>query len=218
MPSSFEALGVLLILLPGFSCSYIAQALTTRARRTELDKIIEALVFSCVLYGITIPFFGATLPVSWRIESPSLYTVQLHQAHLITLVALAIGGAILYSACLEHDWLLIPFRKLHITEKTTRPSIWIDAFQDIAEDDCYLMVGISRGRTVLGYLSYYSDDPDESSIFLEDAAWLKENGDQQPIDGPGILLTKQSGIEYVAFLYPAEEEEESENSEPSSSR
>ena len=41
-------------------------------------------------------------------------------------------------------------------------------------------------------------------MFLEDAAWIvDEEGTQSPIDGPGILLTKQAGIESVSFLNPA---------------
>lgn len=202
MPSSFEALGVLLILLPGFSCAYAVQALTTRAKRTELDKVIEALVFSCILYGLTIPFFGATLPVSWHMDGPSQYSILLHRAHLLTLVGLALAGAVLYAACLNHDWLLILFRKIKVTDKTARPTLWMDIFQDVAEEECFLMVGISGARTIIGYLSYYSDDSDESSLFLEDAAWLDDDGTQRPIEGPGILLTKQSGIEFIAFLDP----------------
>jgi hypothetical protein len=37
-----------------------------------------------------------------------------------------------------------------------------------------LAVGLADGRSVVGYLRYYSDDPQEASLFLEDAAWLEE--------------------------------------------
>ena len=57
----------------------------------------------------------------------------------------------------------------------------------------------------MGYLRYYSDDPEESSIFLEDAAWITEDA-QIAIDGPGILLTKESKIVFISFLDAVVEE------------
>jgi hypothetical protein len=63
---------------------------------------------------------------------------------------------------------------------------------------------LSGDRKILGWLRYYSDEAKESSLFLESASWISENDDgtesEVPIDGPGILLTKESGIEYVMFL------------------
>ena len=66
MPSKAEALGIFLILVPGFTCAYIAQYLSVRRKQTELDKVVEALLFSVLLYLLTLPFFGNTLPAYWR--------------------------------------------------------------------------------------------------------------------------------------------------------
>lgn len=64
-----------------------------------------------------------------------------------------------------------------------------------------MLVQLSGDRAVIGYLRYYSDEQDDASLFLEDAAWIVDDeGTQSPIDGPGILLTKQAGIESVSFL------------------
>jgi len=46
MPSKVEALGIFLILLPGFTCAYVSQYLSVRRKQTELDKVVEALLFS----------------------------------------------------------------------------------------------------------------------------------------------------------------------------
>jgi hypothetical protein len=64
MPEKMEALGVLLVLLPGFACAYIVQSLSVRRRQTELDKVVEALLLSLILYVITLPFYGHSLPIS----------------------------------------------------------------------------------------------------------------------------------------------------------
>jgi hypothetical protein len=202
MPESTEALGVLLLLLPGFSCAFLVQRLAVRPKQTELDKIIEALLFSFILYLIASPFFGFSLPLGWRKFSPDgieQYIFQLNWPYLAVLAALALAIGILNSANLNHDWLLRLLRKLRITQRTARNSIWIDAFQDIPSS--FVLVQLSGDRSVIGYLRYYSDEQEDASLFLEDAAWIiDEEGTQSPIDGPGILLTKQAGIESVSFL------------------
>lgn len=202
MPGSTEALGVLLLLLPGFSCAFLVQRLAVRRKQTELDKVIEALLFSFFLYLTASPFFGYSLPLTWAKKSNGgidQYTFQLNWPYLAVLAILAVASGILVSANLNHDWLLRLLRKLSITQRTARNSIWNDAFQDIPSS--FVLVQLSGDRAVIGYLRYYSDEQEDSSLFLEDAAWIvDEDGTQVPIDGPGILLTKQSGIESVSFL------------------
>jgi hypothetical protein len=202
MPGTTEALGVLLLLLPGFSCAYLVQRLAVRPKQTELDKAIEALLFSFFLYLATAPFFSYSLPLSWQkktAEGTEQYSFQLNWPYMAVLAALALALGILYSANLNHDWLLRLLRKLRITQRTARSSIWNDAFQDIP--GTFVLVQLSDGRSLIGFVRYYSDEQDDASLFLEDAAWIvDQKGTQSPIDGPGILLTKQAGIESVSFL------------------
>ena len=94
MPASVEALGILLLLLPGFACALILQSIAIRVKQTELEKIIEALVLSFVLYLVTLPFFGYTLPVSWTVShdgSFANYVIRLHWRHLLALGGGAVG-------------------------------------------------------------------------------------------------------------------------------
>jgi hypothetical protein len=202
MPGTAEALGVLLLLLPGFCCAFIVQRLAVRVKQTELDKVIEALLFSFFLYLISSPFFGYSLPLVWEkkvLGSVEQYTFQFNWLYLLVLALFALAVGVLFSANLNHDWLLRLLRKSHVTQRTARSSIWNDAFQDIPSS--YVLVQLSGGRSVVGFLRYYSDEPEEASLFLEDAAWIvSEDGAQQPIDGPGILITKQAEIESVSFL------------------
>lgn len=155
-----------------------------------------------MLYLTASPFFGYSLPLSWQKKFSAgieQYSFQLNWPYLALLAALALVTGILVSANLNHDWLLRLLRKWRITQRTARNSIWNDAFQDIPSS--FVLVQLSRDRSIIGYLRYYSDEQDDASLFLEDAAWIvDEEGTQSPIDGPGILLTKQSGIESVSFL------------------
>jgi hypothetical protein len=199
LPGKIETLAVLLILLPGLTCAYIVQHLAVRRKQSELDKLVEALIFSFAFYVLTLPFFGYALPVSWQ-SINNQFTIVLNWHYLATLAIIAVATALLYSANLNHDWLLGLFRAIRLTDRTARSSIWNDVFQDVRGR--YLEVGLADGRVVIGYLRYYSDEASEASLFLEDAAWKDVEGNQIPVDGPGILITKRSGITFINFLNP----------------
>jgi hypothetical protein len=204
MPDRVEVLGVLLVLLPGFACAYIVQFLAVRRKQSELDKVVEALIFSLTLYLFTLPFFGYTLPLSWGpldVEHPNVYQIFINWKHLVCLTAASVVFAVVYSANINRDWVMSALRWMRVTERTARKTIWNDAFQEAGG---MVQVGFSGERKILGWLRYYSDEAEDSSLFLESASWLTTQADgtesEQPIDGPGILLTRDSGIEYVMFL------------------
>jgi hypothetical protein len=48
----FEAVAILVVLLPGFFCARIIQRLCVTRDQTELDKIVEALLYSFLIYVI----------------------------------------------------------------------------------------------------------------------------------------------------------------------
>jgi hypothetical protein len=203
MPEKAEALGVLLILLPGFASAYVVQMLAVRRKQSEMDKVLEALLFSLLFYLITFKFFGNTLPISWRAldaKQPDVYQVVLQRGHLAALAGLALVFGVGYATLINHDWLMIAFRWMRVTERTARSTIWNDAFQEIGG---FVQVGISDGRSLIGWLRHYSDESEEGSLFLEDAAWIVKKDrieEEVAIVGPGILLTKETAIEYVIFL------------------
>ncbi len=203
MPSKVEALGILLLLLPGFLCSFLVRLISVRAKQTEFDKVVEALLFSTVLYLGVGWAFGNTLPISWIEQEKNggpVFTFLLNFRYLSWLSAGSVLCAFAYGATVNHNWFHRLLRTVRLTEKTSRLSVWNDTLQDIQSR--YLLLELGDQRRVLGYLRYYSDDVEEASIFLEDAAWLDQDGNQFPIEGPGILLTKEAGIVSISFLDP----------------
>jgi len=200
MPGKIEALGLFLVLLPGFTCAYFAQYLTVRRKQSDLERVVEALLFSVILYLVTLPFFGYTLPVKWHSTSSDsgLFQVELAWTHLVALALSSLVLGVLYAANVNHDWLMQFFRWIHVTERTARSSIWNDVFEEIPRG--FVQVGLEGDIRVVGWLRYYSDEADEASLFLERAAWYDKDGNENVVDGPGILLTKQVGIQYILFL------------------
>jgi hypothetical protein len=206
MPATLLALQVFLILLPGFSAAYIVQALATRRSQSDLERVIEAVVFSFVIYVCYVPLNGGKLPFhiihdpAGKVED----TILWEPAQLAWLAAVSLVFAFAAVAYIRFDG----NRLLHwigLTERTTRNSIWNDVFESEAIDGQPLQVELADGRSVLGSLLYYSDMAEDASIYLTQASWIDAKSHTIAIPGSGILLTKSSGIRAVSLLNPAPE-------------
>ncbi len=195
----FQALSVLFLLLPGFLCVRLVRALCVRSKQTELDKIVEALLYSFLVYVVYALFFHS-IPLALRVEHQSAaerYFIETDAKSLLLLALFSVVLAIAVALITNNDIAFNLLRRARITQRTARTSLWSDVFHTFGG---YLQVELADGRSVLGWLRYYSDSPDEPSLFLEDAAWVNEAGEPVRIPGPGIMLTKDSGIRNVHFL------------------
>lgn len=194
-----QALAVLLILLPGFLCARIVRSLCIKPQQTELDKIIEALIYSLLIY-VAFSVFVGSIPVALRVESnggAQRYLVEARKAHLVILLAFAVLFAIGLSAITNNDLFGRLLRKLRITQRTARGFVWGDTFQQLGG---HALIELSDGRNIIGWIHFYPDTSEEGTLFLEDAAWVNSNGTRTRIQGPGILITKDAGIKTIAFL------------------
>ena len=216
MPATLLALQVFLILLPGFSAAYIVQALATRRSQSDLERVIEALVFSFVIYVCYMPINGGMLPfhIVHDLSGKGDDTVIWEPAQLAWLAVVTIAFALASVAFIRFDGNQL-FQRIRLTERTTRNSIWNDVFETEAIKGQPLQVELGDGRSVLGSLLYYSDAAEDASIYLTQAAWVDADGGTIAIPGSGILLMKSSGIRTVRLLNPAPDDSDdaAENSE-----
>lgn len=202
MPTDLIALQIFLILLPGFAAAYIVQFLATRKTQSDLGRVIEALLFSFIIYVCFIPANSGRLPFH-REKDPlgSGDTVIWEPTNFGILAAITFAFALAAVAYIKWDGNRF-FRWLHLTERTTRNSIWNDILESEAGEDQVVQVELNGGRSVLGVLLYYSDAAEESSVFVTQAVWITSEGARIPIPGQGILLTKESGIRSISLLDP----------------
>jgi|CZKF01.1.fsa_nt_gi hypothetical protein len=206
MPATLLALQIILILLPGFSAAYIVQALATRRSQSDLERVIEALVFSFIIYVCYMPLNGGKLPFH-IFHDPSGKgddTVLWEPTQLAWLAAVTFVFTLASVAYIRFDGNRL-FQAIRLTERTTRNSIWNDVFETEAIKGQPLQVELADGRSVLGNLLYYSDVAEDASMYLTQASWVDAAGNPIAIPGSGILLTKSSGIRSVSLLKPAQE-------------
>ncbi|MGD0890548.1 MAG: DUF6338 family protein [Terracidiphilus sp.] len=211
MPATLLALQVFLIILPGFTAAYVLQALATRRTQTDLERIVEALVFSFVIYVCYVPLNGGRLPFHIEHDSSGKGddTVLWEPAQLAWLAGVTLVFTLIAVAYVRFDGNRL-FRFVGLTERTTRNSIWNDILEREAIDNQPVQVELSDGRNILGVLLYYSDASEDGSLYLTQASWVDANGQTVPIPGPGILLTRNSGIRCVSLLNPALDDPEPE--------
>jgi hypothetical protein len=212
VPGTLLALQIFLILLPGFTSAYIVQALATRRSQSDLERVIEALVFSFVIYVCYVPLNGGKLPFHIQNDpaaSKASDTVLWEPAQLAWLAAVTLAFSLAAVAYIRFDAIRF-FRWLHLSERTTRNSIWNDIFESEAIGGQPIQAELSDGRFVLGSLLYYSDAAEDASIYLTAASWVDAEGNPVPIPGPGILLTKGSGIRSISLLDPLADSSEEE--------
>ncbi len=201
MPTSLIALQILLILLPGFTAAYIVQLLVSRNTQTDFDKVIEACLYSFLIYAAFVCFTRGALPFDLVPAKPPATdaTILWQPGRLVGLAAItllfSIAGTTYFN--LDGNRLL---RKLKLTERTTRRSIWNDIFEKEAKRVQVVQVELADGRSILGLLTYYSDSADDCSVYIEQASWVDSAGHSTAIPGPGILLTKNATIKVFSLL------------------
>jgi hypothetical protein len=196
-----NAIQVLLILLPGFFAARVVEALTVRPSQTELDKIIEALFYSFFIYFVCVAVIGINPLVMRSMGSQTSSTIRIDVGSLRAFIvydfvlALVLGIVVSYST--TNDTLTGLFRLIGVTRRTSRISIWSDVFHDVDE---FVVVEFIDGRRVRGWPRLFSDTPDENSLFLERASWIRDDGTPVEINGAGILITKNLPIQTIAFI------------------
>jgi hypothetical protein len=194
-----DAIAILFILLPGFLSARIEQRLTVTRDQTELDKVVDALLYSLATYLI----FAAIIhpfPVRLTVQSlpdGSHYYIETNPGRLAVLPLIAIVLAVGMSFAANNDLFGRLFRWMRVSKRSWRDTIWSDVFHNFEEA---VQVELADGRSLVGWLKYYSDRPDEASLFLERAYWVGPEQQLIEINGPGIFLTRDCGIRSISFL------------------
>ncbi|MBN2240523.1 MAG: hypothetical protein JW712_12185 [Dehalococcoidales bacterium] len=205
---SFEAIQIFLFLLPGFLSETILNVVTVRKDKNDLGKVIEALIFSVIIYIIYSSVYSKN-PITLVVVSASekgltsTYTIQPEGIGLLILLGISIVIPILLGLLITNDLLMGILRWLRVTGKTGQQSVWLDLFLNNKKS---IVVNFEDGRRILGFPQYYSDDPADPYLYLYNPSWIVYN-ENQNIDEiieisemEGILITPQEKIESIMFV------------------
>jgi len=104
MPTSLMALQILLILLPGFAAGYIVQFLATRRPQSDLERVIEALLFSFVIYVVYVWLNQGQMPFHLGLDPVSKTdTILWDRVQLAELAGITFISSLVLVAYLRFD-------------------------------------------------------------------------------------------------------------------
>lgn len=190
MNTTYEALQVLVILIPGFISAAIMDRLLVRKEKKEISLLIEALIFSMIIYAIYLPIFQRP-PIA--IDSQGF---QLDRVSFMSLVVISIFLPLILSFLATTDLHMRAARYLQLTTRTARGSVWQDVFTDKEKS---VIINFEDGRRVYGWPEYFSDEPEQIFLYLKKPSWI-ENGKFVDLNVDGILITPNEKIDSIEFL------------------
>lgn len=198
MSITFEALALMVLLLPGFVSSTALDHVLVRKPKDSLGKIIEALVFSFVIYAIVVGLVG--VPAFEAPENandvPQVATALINQSFVWLALAMSLLLPLLLGWLSAKDLHMRVLRRLGVTHKTARETTWLDVF---AEQQRYVIVNLTGKRRVFGWPMYFSNDRDEGLIYLFEPAWVNDDGTYTGLDIHGLFLVEPDSIESIEF-------------------
>jgi len=195
---TLQALQIFIFLIPGFIAATTLDHLIIRNTKKELERIIEALMFSMIIYTIYSLAFGAG-PISFDEVNKS---IMFDSKSFVFLSLISLIIPIIFSFLITNDLHMSIARKLQITRRSSRHSVWYDTFCD---NQKYIIINFENGRRLYGWPNDYSDSQKNYFIYLTQPAWIIENSKTKKreyidLDIDGILITSEQKIESIEFL------------------
>ncbi|MBM3333684.1 hypothetical protein FJY63_03395 [Candidatus Sumerlaeota bacterium] len=196
---SFETLTVFVILIPGFISSVLLNTFVVRKEKDTFSKITEALVFSFAIYAAVALFVreGPVSLVAEKVGEITKYSIQCNPRVVGWVLALSVIVPFIGGFLFTTDLHMALLRKLRITGKTARETVWLDVFSDQKR---FVIVNLKSGRRVFGWPMYYSNTPEEGMLYLQQPAWIDADQQYVDLDIHGLFLVKGE-IEYIEFTH-----------------
>jgi hypothetical protein len=187
MPN-LELLSVLVFLLPGILSETVLNILCVREKKSDLEKIMEALVLSVPIYALySFVTWGAPFPFDYK-------TLAFKPMPMLTLVVVAVAIPLAISRVQKSGKMMEWLAGHDFTSRTGRRSVWHDVF---GGKNSYIVVHFKDGRRLYGWPEFYSDDPEKRLCYVVQAEWLTENEERVPVEGDGILLDVDKDVQYI---------------------
>ncbi|HPI13626.1 MAG TPA: DUF6338 family protein [Spirochaetota bacterium] len=192
---TLQTLQILIFLIPGFISAAILNALIVRNEKKEFAHIVEALMFTMIIYTIY-SLMDMRIPVIPGEDQ----SIEIEGVSFLVLLVLSVALPTVFAYALHNDVIMQAARKLKITKKTSRDSVWNDAFNEYTT---WITIHFKDGSRITGYPRFFSDKMDQSCFYLQRPAWVTQKKGKDinvPLNVEGILITPQMPIEYIYFL------------------
>jgi hypothetical protein len=192
-----ELIALLTFLLPGFITSFLFYSLTSFPKKSELEAVVIALIYTVIINAIVELLGMGFIAIGNRVTIGEWN--QLAKTVWSIIVALFIG--LLWSYLFNNDCIHKFLRKTKITSKTSYPSEWYGTF---TETKRYIILDLKDEQRIMGWPAEWPNDPDKGHFVLEDAKWLIVDQDRRssavPLETIDKIVIAVHNIEIVEFV------------------
>ena len=205
MPTSTDALQILIFVLPGLLSAKLRDSLSAGKDRSISELFFDGLLFTFFNWVIAQVVF-ALLPQllalnNALVEGEGLISTAINQLQLqggIVILFIAIMTGIFAGVISNGDWYYRALRKLRLTTRTSSQDVWTQSFDTFRGK--WLVVTLADKTRYRGWVRFYSVTEGKPALFLSEAARVNEDGSMTEIKGPGVLLHSASKIARIEFL------------------
>ena len=201
VPSSIQAIYILIVLLPGFFVVAAVELLTGTREKVPLRLTIRALALSFVVYVVYsifvesgfLPGLQVALKSGASGESQLMFpTVDIWGITALSGISLFVSVAL--SLAINKDWMRI-LRYIGLTRQSHDAQPWDGAFR---LSNHWVLVKLGSGDKLVGWPKRMSSRETRHSLSLQDAHWIRDDGTMTEIGADEFLITGE--IEWVQLL------------------
>jgi hypothetical protein len=204
--STFEALQILIFLIPGFISAILLDKIMGREKKErDLAIFVEALILSFIIYVIYSLFYDSS-PVYFDEQKKTAVVKSWWALGLILLCSFLLPA---FFSFLHHSGIYMRlFRKMRVTSYTGGRDTWEEIFKTKYRS---IIVNFEDGHRLQGWAEYVAGTYDNPMIYLLYPQWVKQCDNKsvyEKIEGAdGLLITPEYKIKYIEFLKNEKESE-----------
>lgn len=193
-----DTLSLFILLLPGFVSSTLLDVFTPRRSKDVFARVVEALVFSFVIYACLVGVFGypiISIPTEVQ-KIPAAIGTSVNGRFVLGALVLSLVLPLILGWLIASDFHMKVLRALGVTHRSSRDTVWLDVF---IEQKRYVIVNLSGQRRIFGWPRYFSEDSSGGLLYLQDPEWIRDDGTYDALNVHGILLVEPNSIESIEF-------------------
>lgn len=193
---SKDLVALLSFLLPGFLVAWIFYSLTAHQKPAQLERVIQALIFTLIVSGLVVLVRNLLLIVG---RSHSLGPWD-HDAELLTSIGVAIVLGLVMAHLTNTDSLQGWLRRKGFSKRSAHPSEWCIVF---AMDPTYIVVEFKDGRRLYGWPAVWPSNSEKGHLYLTEPSWIHGEEPVALATNHGVLV-QVTDIAHVEFMKPQE--------------
>lgn len=194
---SKDVVALLQYLAPGFIMAWVYYGLTSHAKPSQFERVVQALIFTVVIQAFVLGERALAEAIGTKISfGPWSASSQL-VASLLT----ALGLGFLVSGVVNGDAFHRIVRNLGISTRSGHPCEWFGIF---AEYPRYVVLQLKDGSRIYGWPNVWPSESDKGHFFITSA--MRSVGDvDQELDALDGILIDAKDVASVEFMKLPEE-------------